>query len=137
MWFCKLEPLTQMVDVFYLDIKGIDPVFHKKHTGVTNEMIVSNAHKLLENGHQVVFRIPLIPGMNDSSAHISLLDEFLSDVGATEIHVLPYHRFGEDKLKRIYTQQQPLGYPSMKNEQAEETIRVLERHDRKIIIGGA
>jgi len=64
------------------------------------------------------------------------LDEFLSEVDATEIHLLPYHRFGEDKLNHIYTRQQPLGIPSMKPENVEEIKRLLERSSRKIIIGG-
>ncbi len=132
----QLEPLAQMVDIFYLDIKGIDPVFHKKHTGVENEIILSNARRLLANGNRVVFRIPLIPGMNDDFEQISSLDEFLSEVGATEIHLLPYHRLGEDKLNHIDTRQQPLGIPSMKPEKVEEIKRLLERSSRKIIIGG-
>ena len=132
----QLEPLAKMVDIFYLDIKGIDPVFHKKHTGVENEIILSNARRLLANGNRVVFRIPLIPGMNDDFEQISSLDEFLSEVDATEIHLLPYHRFGEDKLNHIYTKQQPLGIPSMKPENVEEIKRLLARSSRKIIIGG-
>lgn len=74
--------------------------------------------------------------MNDSSEQISSLDKFLSEVGASEIHLLPFHRFGEDKINHIYTWQQPLGIPPIKPENTEEIKRLLERSGRKIIIGG-
>lgn len=132
----KFEPLTGLVDIFYFDIKGIDPEVHKKNTGVDNEIILDNACKLLEKNNRVVFRIPVIPGINDGSEHISLLDEFFKKTGAAEIHLLPYHRFGEDKLKSIYTRQQPLGIASIKPSDLESIHSALKKSNRTIIIGG-
>jgi pyruvate formate lyase activating enzyme len=132
----RLELLAQMVDMFYLDVKGVDPALHKEQTGVENRIILSNARRLVEGGSRVVFRIPLIPGMNEGSEQIASLDRFLSEARATEIHLLPYHRFGEDKLSRIDTCQQPLGISSMKPGDVAGIGEFLGRSERKIIIDG-
>lgn len=132
----KLEPMAKLVDIFYIDIKGIDSELHKKNTGVDNELILTNVHKLMEMGCQVVLRIPIIPGLNDSKEQIGLLDEYLLPFGKSKIHLLPYHRFGEDKLNSIHTQQISLGIPTMKDTELEKIKIMLERIDRSISIGG-
>lgn len=133
----KLELLTRYVDIFYFDIKGIDATLHKINTGVDNDLILSNAYKLLEKKCNVVFRIPIIPEINYKTHQISLLDQFLTKVAAKEIHLLPYHSFGEDKLKSIYTHQIQLGIPSTKPEHLENLSNALKHSDRKVIITGA
>lgn len=133
----KLKLLTRYVDIFYFDIKGIDPVLHKTNTGIDNVRILSNAYKLIEQKSHVVFRIPIIPGINYEPDKISLLDQFLTTAAAKEIHLLPYHRFGEDKLKSIYTHQVQTGIPSMNSEDLESLRNTLEHGNRIVSIGGA
>jgi pyruvate formate lyase activating enzyme len=132
----KLELLARYVDIFYFDIKGIDPVLHKTNTGIDNGEILSNACKLSEQKSSVVFRIPIIPGINYTPDQISQLDQFLTKVEAKQIHLLPYHSFGEDKLKSIHTHQVRLGIPSMKIEYLENLRNALEHSKRNVIISG-
>ncbi len=133
----KLELLAGYVDIFYFDIKGIDPVLHKTNTGVDNGIILSNGYKLSEKKCNVVFRIPVIPGINYKPDQISLLDQFLTKASAKEIHLLPYHSFGEDKLNSIYTCQVQIGIPSLKSEYLESLKNTLEHSNRTILISGA
>jgi len=39
---------------------------HERYTGVDNRLILSNADHLLALGATVIFRIPVIPGINTS-----------------------------------------------------------------------
>lgn len=133
----KLKLLARYVDIFYFDIKGIDPVLHKTNTGIDNGIILSNACKLSEKKSHVVFRIPIIPGINYMPDQISLLYQFLTKAAAQEIHLLPYHRFGEDKLKSINTHQAQTGIPSMRPENLESLKNALEHSNRTVIISGA
>lgn len=132
----KLERLSDLVDLFYFDLKGIDTGLHKINTGVDNGIILTNARKLLGIECNVVFRIPIIPGVNDSKEQILLLDKFLELAGKSDIHLLPYHRFGEDKLSSIFTKQLPLGITTMMDKDLEEIRILLDRNERAITIGG-
>jgi pyruvate formate lyase activating enzyme len=54
----EMEPLTKLVDIFYLDIKGIDRELHIRNTGRDNSIILANAENLAEKNVKVVYRIP-------------------------------------------------------------------------------
>ncbi len=132
----KFEKLISLVDLFYFDLKGMRPDLHKQHTGAPNDLILSNARQLRQRHAQVVFRIPLIPDSNDTPEQIALLDLFLSEVQAEHIHLLPYHKFGEDKHDSISSNQPRLAIPAMGRARVEEIGKRLERTNRTISIGG-
>lgn len=132
----KLEPLTKLVDIFYLDIKGIDGELHKRNTGIENSIILANAKNLAEKNVKVVYRIPVVPGFNYCADEVLALDRFLMKVKATEIHLLPFHNFGEDKLKTIHSYQRYLKTESMKPADLEQIRSTLEHSNRKVIISG-
>lgn len=132
----KLEPLTKLVDIFYIDIKSINGDLHKRNTGIDNEMILSNAVKLSELNIKVVYRIPVVPGLNYDSREVLLLDKFLTKVKATEVHLLPYHNSGENKLKTILSNQKYLEMESMKRRDLEVIRLSLLHNNRKVITCG-
>lgn len=132
----KLKKITPNIDIIYLDIKGIDPDKHRQNTNDENAVILQNAENLLQSNCKVVFRIPIIPGFNDSPEDIHKLDEFLSTVNAKEIHLLPYHRFGEDKIETIQTEQKSLGIPSMDRSELKAIRKRIQHSDRIVIVGG-
>lgn len=88
-------------DLILYDIKGMDAARHKNNTGVSNEMIHSNLQKLLDNGKEVVVRVPLIPGHNDSVEEMQALLNFAAHIGVKQAEILPYHRLGESKYERL------------------------------------
>ncbi len=132
----KLEKIIPNVDIIYLDIKGIDAEKHWQNTNVENAVILQNAENLLQGNCKVVFRIPIIPGFNDFLEDIHRLDDFLSTVKAKEIHLLPYHRFGEDKIETIQTEQKSLEIPSMERSELETIRRKIQHSGRIVIVGG-
>ena len=97
------ESILEFTDLFLFDLKNMDPGLHKKYTGVDNGPILSNADFLLKKGASVVFRIPVIPGINTSGEEVSALVNFLKERAAmmTEVHLLPYHRIAENKYRRL------------------------------------
>lgn len=133
----KMEQLTPLVDIFYLDLKGIDPVLHKHHTGVSNDLILSNARKLMAAKQAVVFRLPLIPGINAISAQLELMADFLNEIDAKEVHLLPYHKLGEKKLASIHSGLHPLPVPEMSRSEAQKLQRIFHAPGRKVVVGGA
>lgn len=132
----KLERITQSVDLLQFDLKGIDAPRHRANTGVVNERILANARKLSEGNYPVIFRIPLIPGYNDSTNDLLLLKDFLRSIRARFIDVLPYHNLGERKLDLTGMENGKLLLPSMNRAEAMEKARILEGEGRVVTVSG-
>jgi len=96
-----LRKLSGMVDLFYFDVKLVDGAKHRQYTGVGNEAILENLETLAEAGASVVVRMPLIPGVNDDEENISATMRLLKRLRLRQIHVLPYHRTGIEKYRRL------------------------------------
>lgn len=79
----------------------MDSERHRQFTGVGNEVILQNLEILAEAGSAVTVRVPVIPGVNDDLANTDALCDFLSPLGLKRIDLLPYHRIGSDKYRRL------------------------------------
>jgi pyruvate formate lyase activating enzyme len=98
------ENILDVTDLFLFDLKNMDPGLHKHYTGVDNGPILSNADFLLKKGATVIFRIPVIPGINTSREEVSEMVRFLKERAGQmkEVHLLPYHRIAENKYRRLH-----------------------------------
>lgn len=100
-----LEKVAPFADLFLFDIKHMDGAIHKLHTGVSNELILSNIKKLAMRGSSIQIRIPLIPEVNDDDHNIEATGQFIADLfrdrrgstGIKGITLLPYHDFQKSK----------------------------------------
>jgi len=98
----KLAEVVEDVDLFLYDYKATDSAEHRRLTGVSNQQIRANLDYLYNRGARIVLRCPLIPGVNDSPAHlagIADLDARYPDLVGLEI--MAYHSWGRDKSARI------------------------------------
>lgn len=96
--FETIEKLIPVIDVFLMDIKHINPQKHKEFTTQSNELILENAKKIAEKAKKLIIRVPVIPTFNDTESEIAEIARFAKSLpGVDEIHLLPYHRLGEDK----------------------------------------
>lgn len=86
-----------------MDIKHINSEKHRKFTSRPNELILENAKKIAESGKtNLVVRVPVIPGFNDTKQEIKDIAEFAVSLKTVEkMHILPYHNFGMDKYKGL------------------------------------
>jgi pyruvate formate lyase activating enzyme len=83
-----------------------------------------------------VFRVPLVPGYNDSPDDLLRLKDFLDAIGAGSVDVLPYHNLGERKLELTGMEGNRLSLPSMNYADAAERTRILEGKGRVVMVGG-
>lgn len=94
--------LLNNTDLFLFDLKHLDDNIHKKYTGVGNHLIISNLKYLIKNRKNVILRFPVVPGINDSDDNITAMKKLLLEIkGVNEIDLLPYHRIGSQKYKKI------------------------------------
>lgn len=102
-----IEGILPYLDQYLLDIKHMDPVKHKEFTGRSNELMLENAMKIAQSGMtELSIRVPVIPGFNDTAEEIRDIAEYTKRLGNVKrLHLLPYHRLGQDKyvgLGRTY-----------------------------------
>ena len=91
-------------DLFLFDIKHLDNDKHEKYTSVSNTLIINNFKLILDSGRDIMVRIPVIPGYNDDDSHLEKLRSFLVKNKADNLRkicLLPYHRIGSSKYKRL------------------------------------
>lgn len=90
------------IDFIYFDLKMINSAIHKKLTGADNELILENARRLAAsfNG-KLIFRMPVLPGINDNSEHLAEVISFMNSISKDEIQILPLHHLGREKYKLL------------------------------------
>lgn len=103
------EELLPLTDYILFDLKHMDSTVHKKFTGVSNKLIIQNA-KAAVRSVPVLFRTPVIPGINDSIENAEQTALFIKSLQGEDaaIQLMLYHRMGIGKyeaLDRTY----PLG----------------------------
>lgn len=91
----KLAPVT---DTFLFDIKQINSEHHKALFGIGNEGIRRNLEWLVDSGANVIIRMPLVRGYNDSfdaiTGAIDYVQKLAKRGNIRRIDMLPYHQLG-------------------------------------------
>jgi pyruvate formate lyase activating enzyme len=97
-----LDAIREHVDLFLYDLKLMDGAKHRDFTGVSNELILKNLQALSQRGHDIVLRVPIIPGINDDDANIRQTGAFAAALPhLSRVDLLPYHHTGVDKYNRL------------------------------------
>lgn len=98
----KFAALADDVDLFLYDYKATDAKEHARFTGVANQAILRNLSFLYERRARIRLRCPLVPGVNDSLAHLEGIAALAAEYPKLEgIEIMPYHAMGRDKAERI------------------------------------
>jgi pyruvate formate lyase activating enzyme len=98
-----LLEIIPVTDHFLFDLKHMDSNAHREYTGQSNDQILKNAALLVDRRADVIFRQPLIPGVNDSSWNIEATARFLNGLGknAARLQIMPFHRMGQSKYRAL------------------------------------
>jgi len=128
----KVEMVLPYLDTYLMDIKHMNPLKHKEFTGKSNELMLENARKIAESGQtKLVIRVPVIPTFNDQPDEIRNIAWFADKLpGVDKIHLLPYHRLGQDKYDGLgRTYEMPDVLPP-ENEYMDMLKRVVEQNSK-------
>jgi pyruvate formate lyase activating enzyme len=132
------ERLWPYLDHILFDVKSMDDETHRRFTGVSNTLILSNLGRLVSLGAPVTIRIPLIPGFNASEASLRAIVEFAQTLGGSiqGIDLLPYHTWGKAKYKAL-GRDYPWPYPNRLPEtEVKALAQVVEGYGFKVTVGG-
>jgi pyruvate formate lyase activating enzyme len=77
----------------------MEPAKHRELTGQSNYLVLGNLKKVLsvKGAQEVIIRIPVVPGCNDSAENIRETARFAVGLGFTQAELIPYHRLGVSK----------------------------------------
>lgn len=96
-----MEEYLPLVDEWIMDLKHMDREKHKAWLGTSNETILRNIRLAALRHPDVLIRIPLIPGFNDSpeegEAFVRFLKECAGGKENVRTELLTYHEFGKGK----------------------------------------
>ncbi len=97
--FETIETILPYLDLYLMDIKHTNPAKHKEFTGRPNDLMMENARKVALSGKcKLIIRVPVIPTFNDTIEEIQGIARFADTLpGVEQLHLLPYHRLGQDK----------------------------------------
>ena len=96
------QQILPYVDLILFDYKVTGADEHRRYTGVSNELILSNLDFLYHAGKAIILRCPIISGINDSGVHFNAIGELSSRYpGLLGIELLPYHDMGNNKRQSI------------------------------------
>ena len=133
----KIELVLPYVDYVLMDIKQVDDKKHQEFTGKSNRLILENARKLAQSGVDLTIRVPVIPTFNNTPQEIYAIAKFAESLpGVTRLHLLPYHRLGEDKYTGLGRDYRLKEIKPQSNEALEELREVARQTRLHCQIGG-
>ncbi len=133
----KIQKLLPYLDLYLMDIKHINSQKHKQFTTQPNELILENAKRLAADAKKLIIRVPVIPTFNDTEQEIRDIAEFTKSLKTVkELHLLPYHRLGEDKYKGLGRTYEMHGIDLIPAEHIQKLKKVVEETGLTCMIGG-
>ena len=97
----RLLPLARQCDEILFDLKIMDPQRALAEVKMNQPRVLANYLALVEEGLNVIPRLPLIPGYTLSDENLRAVLTFLQPTGVRELHLLPFHQYGEPKYRLL------------------------------------
>jgi glycyl-radical enzyme activating protein family len=135
--FSVIERYLSNLDLYLMDIKHMDADKHKRFTGKANDLMLENARKVSKSNTELIVRVPVVPTFNDTKEEIRAIAQFaagLQDV--KEMHLLPYHRLGQEKYQGLNRPYPMADVMPPKNSKMEELLEEVAKVGLKGQIGG-
>ena len=112
-----LEEICRYTDLFLYDVKTADPQKFEAYIGKGFREACEHLRKIAGQGTGVIVRIPVIPGFNDDKKSVQETIRFLQTMPVLkEVNLLPFHRTGADKYKRLGMDWEMGDLPGLKEE---------------------
>jgi len=127
----------------------MDPIQHKKWTGVDNRLILKNLKVLAESGAKINIRIPLIKNVNTGIEEVTKMAEFVSELPSINcgletatpnqkmlVNLLPYHNIASGKYKKLemFYNSDEMEEPT--TEDLKNAADIFEKYGIEVEVGG-
>ncbi len=131
-----LRDILRYTDNVLFDLKHMDGSKHREFTGVDNKRIRENAEIVCKSEADVLFRIPLIGGVNSGEDNIRQTAEFIESLGSeNRVELLPYHRLGIGKYRMLGRHYSGRDFETPDEETIEKLKAIFIRHGIQCDVG--
>ena len=139
--FAKQEVLLEVAkhtELFLIDLKVMDADLHKEFTGVSNTKILENITELSKTDCDILFRIPLIKGVNTSKENIHKTAFYINSLegNRTKVNLLPYHNIAENKHSKLGEAGNFIDFETPSDEEIENIISRFSTYGIQATLGG-
>jgi len=133
-----LMEVAENCEMFLIDLKVMDSKKHKEFTGVGNEKILSNIVELAKTNCEIIFRMPLIKGVNSDELNIKRTAQFINslDGNRAKINLLPYHKVAENKLVKMGVADDFIDFETPNDDEQQEILSIFNDYDIHATFGG-
>ena len=134
-----LDTLLNNVDLVLFDLKHMDPQKHRDYTGVLNDLILDNAHRIYHDRKLPMrIRIPVVPGFNATPENLAATARFVVESLGKDVpvHLLPYHGLGDAKYERLEHNGTRPAIPPPEEERMREFKVLMESFGLAVYRGG-
>ncbi|HAS0920970.1 [formate-C-acetyltransferase]-activating enzyme [Enterobacter cloacae] len=132
----RLLPLARQCDEVLFDLKIMDPEHARSVTAVNLPRVMENLTQLVAEGINVIPRVPLIPGYTLTDANMASVLAFLLPSGIRQLHLLPFHSYGEPKYRLLGQQWSMREVSSPTADEVAAMRRMAEDKGFHVTIGG-
>ncbi len=130
--------VAKRTDLFLYDLKMMESGLHKDWTHVCNERILQNLTAIAGTGVDIIIRIPLIGGINDTDENINQTAVFIAGLEGNikEVHLLPYHSIAQNKYNKLSKSKSFEKLMEPARSTLDRIISIFARYEIKASIGG-
>lgn len=103
-----LSTLLPATDLVMVDIKHMDAEKHRAATGRDNTRILSNARQLAQTDKPILFRVPVVPTVNDQPEEIAAIAQFVTGLrmlrpqqAGIGLELLTFHQMAGEKYRSL------------------------------------
>ncbi|MDZ7318007.1 MAG: hypothetical protein ONB11_02550 [candidate division KSB1 bacterium] len=126
-----------------------NPAKHRAVCGRSNEQILVNAKRLALTNTAVIFRIPVVPTVNDSIPEIGALCKFVQDLVELRMHhrnghgrpapiqlqLLPFHRLAAENYRSLGLEYRAQQLEPPSKAKLHELAKIAEIQGLDVLVG--
>ena len=132
----RLLPLAQACDEVLFDLKIMDCAQARQVLSMNQPRVLENFRLLVAEGIKVIPRLPLIPGYTLNPENVARILAFLAPLPIEEIHLLPFHQYGEPKYSLLDREWAMAGIKAPELEEIAPIQAMVEQAGYRVVMGG-
>lgn len=134
----SLLKIASLTNLFLIDLKMMDSKKHQFYTGVSNQKILNNVRELAKKEVYIIFRAPLIKGVNLDDQNIIETAKFMNSLSGnrSKINLLPYHNTAIKKHEKLGNPIHLEHFEKPSDEELEHVVSIFNQYQITATIGG-
>ncbi len=136
--YCPEKEMLRVVnnvDLVLYDLKVLDPQKHRQYTGVSLDIVLSNARLIADRGIPAWVRTPVIPGYTDSDQNIINIARFIREnmPNVRRYDLLAFNRMCTEKYHLIGREFPLSNTPLMTKDRMDELADLARAEGLKVV----